>query len=161
MPASIYKADFHPVDFVKLSSEGLSNLQIAAKWGMNVKTIQRWAKDLSKPEFMEAFEVGQQREEAAWEGLGWEIANGKLKGNGLVFIYNMKCRFGGKWLQDGKHNKLEITTKHQNMTDEELNKIIKFHIAKEPVAIEYEQPINLIDLKQEQYSVITGSGNPL
>ncbi len=101
---------------------------------------------------MEAYQLGQQREEAIWERLGWQLANGEVKGNGIVYIYSMKARFGGKWLNDGKHNTLEITTKHQNMSDEELNKTIKSYLTKEvPLELE-QQSKNIIDLESSEFS---------
>lgn len=129
----VYDKNFHPDNFILLSEEGLSNNQIAARWGINVKTIQRWAADDNKPEFQQAYEIGQQREEAVWEQLGYDIASGKCKGNGIVYIYSMKARFGGKWLNDGKHNTLSITTKQENMSDKELNAHIKRLLDKEIV----------------------------
>lgn len=145
-----YDKTIHPDSFIHLSKQGLSTMQIAKEWGISPRTIHLWAKDEKKPEFIEAYKLGNEYEEAHWEGIGWGLANGTIKGNGIVYIYSMKARFGGKWLNDGKHNTLEITTKHQNMSDEELNRMIKGYLT--PIEKDITPP--LIDLTSEQFEQV-------
>lgn len=120
--------------FIELKTQGLSDLEVASHFNVDARTLYRWRKDLTKPEFIEAWEIGSQREEAWWERLGRLGTAGEVKGFVPVsYIYSMKARFGGKWLQDGKHNTLAITTKHENMSDKELNAQIKRMLDKEVV----------------------------
>ena len=120
--------------FIELKTQGLSDLEVAREFAIDVRTLYRWRSDPNKPEFQEAWEIGGQREEAWWENLGRRGTAGEVKGFVPVsYIYSMKARFGGKWLQDGKHNTLAITTKHENMSDKELNAQIKRMLDKELV----------------------------
>ena len=140
--------------FIELKTQGLSDLEVAAHFNLDVRTLYRWAKDERKPEFIEAWEIGSQRAEAWWEGLGRRGTAGEVKGFVPVsYIYNMKARFGGKWLQDGKHNTLAITTKHENMSDKELNAHIKRILDKELVVNEQLLPTKLLEQEFELVEV--------
>jgi hypothetical protein len=125
MPASLYTPEAGNVLFTMMS-EGKSVTQVAVALGVRRATIYDWAKNPNHPEFKEALEAGQEASEAWWEELGRQQCMGLLpKVSPVSYIYNMKCRFRGKWLDDGTTNKLEITTKHDNNTNAELVDMIR------------------------------------
>jgi hypothetical protein len=130
-----------------LKGQGQSDIEVAVALGINAITMVRWADDATKPEWQEAWALGKQRCEAWWERLGRLICLGEIKSSPVSYIFNMKCRFGGKWLEDGTRNKLEVTNKTHNMSDKELNQRIKGLLANNPLLTDNSlAPINIIDL---------------
>ena len=47
---------FHPLEFIKLSRLGYSDVEIAAEFGISKATLKRWANDFL--EFQEAYDIG-------------------------------------------------------------------------------------------------------
>ena len=117
-----YDKNVHPKMIVKLMEKGLSITQCAAKMGVARETIHGWAKDPSKPEFMEAFRMAKTLSEAYHEQLLEDIITGKIKGNVIGQMYRMKCRFRDRYLET---KKMEIEdSRSKQMTEEELDKRI-------------------------------------
>ncbi len=111
------------------SEHGYSNVQVAANLKISREQLNRWAKDVArKPEFAKALARGEEAAEAYHELRLQELAsgNGQGKGNVTAAIYYMRCRFKGKWQQDGTNNsKVEIEHKYSGMTPEQLQKYVQ------------------------------------
>lgn len=97
---------------------GKSKREIAAEMLIYVDTFDEWARDPDKPEFAEAFKLGEQAREAYWESLGRvNIDNPRFKESLYKFITGV--RFG--WSE-----KSEVTTKSDApATGTELDNLIK------------------------------------
>lgn len=65
-----YDHKIHPIQMVKLSSEGLSEVEIAAKFGVSVRILQKWAETYEM--FAEAYDVGMALHESWWLTKGKE-----------------------------------------------------------------------------------------
>lgn len=132
---------------------GMSLTEVAAQWKMSPRTLHRWTQDY--PEFGEAKELAVSYSEAWWERYGrlgtFGLLPGGAKMNATSYIYTMKCRFKGQWLEDGTTNRLEITNKHTNMSDKELNRLIEAKLNHNTINITPEQ------LKIEQLARLTPS----
>jgi len=63
-----YRADFHPMEFIKHSTEGLSLVEVAAKFKVSVGTIEGWCGKYK--EMGLAFEVGKAMHESWWLSKG-------------------------------------------------------------------------------------------
>lgn len=88
-----YRKDFHPEDFLRLSKEGKTDIEIAALWGVHRNRIYNWAK--SHPEFSEAFKLGRDASEAWYINFGKNIAAGKVKNaNVTAYIWLTKNCIG-------------------------------------------------------------------
>lgn len=61
---SKYHPIVHPLDFIKLSKRGLSNVEIAAEFNVSLGTLKSWAEKYN--DFGEAYEIGQTMYEAWW-----------------------------------------------------------------------------------------------
>lgn len=62
---SSFKPKFHPVQFIALSKQGKSTIQIAAKFGVSKGTLEKWANTFI--EFNTAYEAGLTAQEAWWQ----------------------------------------------------------------------------------------------
>ena len=114
-------------EVISFMAEGKSFEQYAAKLGKERKTLYNWMD--AHEEFRAAKAHADEMSEAWWDEMGRLGTFGLLpdgaKLNATSYIYNRKCRHKGKWLEDGTTNKLEITAKHTNMSDKELNRLIQ------------------------------------
>lgn len=128
----------------QIMSQGKSTLQVAVEFGINKDTIYAWRD--RHPEFAEWLLKGQEAYEAWWTELGRLGTSGALAGkfNPVSYIYSMKARFGGKWLEDGRHDKLEISAVNR-YSDKEL---------KEKIQNKLEQMGHIINIPKEQVQVI-------
>lgn len=61
---TLFKAETHPIEYIQLSREGLSEVEIAAHMNISVATLRKWSETYQ--EFAIAFEVGQAMQEAWW-----------------------------------------------------------------------------------------------
>jgi len=59
-----FKPDKHPIQFLQLAREGMSNVEIAANFNISIKTLDRWAEVYQ--DFQVAFEIGAALHEAWW-----------------------------------------------------------------------------------------------
>src|SRR3990167_6942381 len=85
-----------------MMKNGASVTEVAADLGVRRGTIYDWARDPRKPEWKDALELGKERSEAWWIEKGrngtFGISSGRF--NAASWIYTMKCRFRGRWLED-------------------------------------------------------------
>lgn len=116
-----------PEDFLNWMKEGESEVQVAARIGVAIGSLYRWAKDPRKLEFMKAWELGRQAAHAYWEARLQDVATGKKSGNAATIQYYMKVRFKGQWLEDGsnKHSIETTVKKYEDLSDNELNAVIQ------------------------------------
>jgi DNA-binding transcriptional regulator YiaG len=59
-----YDPSFHPMKMIKLSREGLSEVEIAAQFGISVRRLQKWSEDYEI--FSEAYDLSQAIYESWW-----------------------------------------------------------------------------------------------
>jgi transposase-like protein len=71
-----YRKNFHPSEFVRLSSDGRSVSEIAAAWGKSRDTMYAWVEQ--HKEFSVAFLKGKMAREAWWIDFGRKAMNGTL-----------------------------------------------------------------------------------
>lgn len=104
--------------FYALRCQGKTLSQIATEFLVDRRVFPDWAKDEDKPEFKEAYELGEQAAESHWEGLGQDnLDNPRFKESLYKFITG--TRFG--WSE-----KLEKTIKNTTpaLPDAELSQLI-------------------------------------
>lgn len=65
----------HPIDFINFSRHGLSQVEIAAEFGISIHTLRSWAEKYDS--FNTAFEVGQAMHESWWLAKGKENLNSR------------------------------------------------------------------------------------
>lgn len=73
---------------------GCADVQICHRLKISRETFYKWAKDESKPEFMEAVRQGKLSSESWWQHVGQEAAAGTRKISEKIWIMMMKNRFG-------------------------------------------------------------------
>jgi len=61
---TVYRNDIHPMWFIRLAKEGMSEVEIAAEIEVSVGTMRDWADKFT--EFNTAYEVGQALHESWW-----------------------------------------------------------------------------------------------
>lgn len=64
-----YNPQYHPIQFIDLSRSGLSEIEIAAEFGIGLNTLRGWSEKFST--FHTAYEIGQALHEA------WYLQQGK------------------------------------------------------------------------------------
>lgn len=141
---------------VDMGNEGKAVSQIAAIIGVRRSTLYNWQKQY--PEFAEACEMHKELSEAWWAELGRQISLGNIKSPPVSYIYNMKVRFGGQWKDDGTTNKLEVTTKYQNSSDEELSKMINQRLSSKTLRLEEQLPQGELIIQQEDIIDVERTG---
>jgi len=62
--SALYKPEYHPMQFITLSREGMSPVEIAAEFQVGIKSINKWQEKYL--EFNTAYEVGLAIYEAWW-----------------------------------------------------------------------------------------------
>ena len=116
---------------VKLMSDGKSVTQVAASLGVARNKIYKWAKDEDKPEFKEAFQLGQTMSEAWWEDFGRRGTMGELPNfKPVSWIYTMKCRFRDRWM-DRTESKIEFSDAAKDLSNKELEEKLKVLLSNE------------------------------
>ncbi len=65
---SKYHPVVHPLDFIKMSKRGMSDIEIAAEFNVSAGTLRSWAEKYN--DFGEAYEIGQTMYEAWWLNKG-------------------------------------------------------------------------------------------
>lgn len=146
MPVSKYKPEYGP-QLLEFMAQGKSVLQFAASIGVHKDSIYEWKN--RHPEFTPYFELAIEAYEAWWTELGRLGTSGALAGkfNPVSYIYSMKARFGGKWLEDGRHDKLEISAVNR-YSDKEL---------KEKIQNKLEQMGHIVNIPKGQVAVLKDS----
>ena len=123
--SNIKYKDFMPSKLVELASEGRSMVQIAKEFGISKGTIYDWGSDATKPEFTEAYKLGQTCFEAYWEEVGQKGAKGIL----AKFCYPawdriIRARCKDEW-SDSAIARLELKNEVGKMTTKEIDEAIK------------------------------------
>lgn len=60
----VYDQKKHPIEFMRLSKAGLSEVEIAAEFKVSVQRLKRWAEDYEL--FSEAYDIGKAMYESWW-----------------------------------------------------------------------------------------------
>jgi len=127
-PKANYKKTYAK-EFFNLSSNGYFPTEIAAKLGVPLKHLQRWSKDVRKPEFGQAWDLGKEACEAfhisKLNKMIDEGASGPML-QSQQFILTKK--FKENW-SDKQEAKIELTSTEQ-MTDEQLKAQITRYLLK-------------------------------
>lgn len=121
--------DHMPAKLVELASEGRSMVQIAKEFGIDKNTIYAWKDDVTKPEFMEAYRLGNTCFEAYWEEVGQKGAKGVL----AKFCYPawdriIRARCRDEW-SDSAIQRMELKNEVGKLTNKEIDEAIKALIA--------------------------------
>jgi len=61
---TVFKPGKHPIEYIEFSRNGMSDVEIAAEFGISVYTLREWSEKYL--EFNTAFEVGKALHEAWW-----------------------------------------------------------------------------------------------
>ena len=118
-----------PSELVRLATEGKSMVQIAAIFGVDKTTMRDWAKDIKKPEFMEAYRLGRTCSEAYWEEVGQRGAKGLAQRfNAPAWCKIMGTRFKDDWAEVSTQ-KIELKNEFKSMSNEEIDDTIKTLLA--------------------------------
>lgn len=119
-----YKDEFI-TEVVRLGQEGKTKAQMAAHFGVTYSTLLGWSKDISKPEFQEAYKLAVTCSQAYHEDLAMKGAKGLLaKYNAVMHMFLMKNMFPHDY-REQVDQKIDINSTVKNMTDEELDKAIE------------------------------------
>lgn len=90
-----YEPASHPIAFIALSKEGMSDTEIAAEFGVAVKTLRGWAEKFAA--FNTAYEVGQAMHEAWWLREGKDNLDNRGYNTGLFkFLTGNKLGYSDK-----------------------------------------------------------------
>lgn len=120
---------YMPAKLVELCSEGRSMVQVAREFGISKDTIYDWAKDINKPEFMQAYKLGRTCFEAYWEEIGMKGAKGVLvKFNPMAWDRLMRTRCKDEW-SESAISKIELKNELKSMTNKEIDETIKTLLA--------------------------------
>jgi hypothetical protein len=85
----------HPIEFIKLSKEGMCDVEIAAEFGVGVVTLRNWSETFE--EFATAYEVGQAMFESWWIHRGREnIENSRFNTSLYKFLTGNKLGYSDK-----------------------------------------------------------------
>ena len=92
---SKFKPDYHPVKYIDLSREGLSDVEIAAKFEVSLKTIKAWSETFEM--FNTAFEIGKALHESWWLQQGKDALNDRNFNTSLFkFLTSNKLGYSEK-----------------------------------------------------------------
>lgn len=90
-----YKPDYHPIAYVDFSREGLSKVEIAARFEVSTETINTWAEKYDS--FYTATEIGDALHEAWWLTQGKAGLNTRGFNTGLFkFLTSNKIGYSDK-----------------------------------------------------------------
>lgn len=102
----LYQSLYHCEEFVRLCGEGCTLAEIAALFGISIKTLEKWAQ--ANPEFMEACELGYTVSRAWWEREGrLNLHNRDF--NASLWTLHMINRFGWTRKIEGKSETMEAS----------------------------------------------------
>lgn len=125
--------DTMPAEIIEMSAEGKSPVQIAAYWKVSEDTIKQWAKDLTKPEFGEAYKIAKTCFEGYWEDVGQKGIKGlNPKFNAAAWQKVMSSRCSENW-KESTTQKIELKNEVSSMSTEEIDEAIKVLLAQRKV----------------------------
>jgi hypothetical protein len=87
-----YDPEVHPKEFLKLSKEGLSAIEIAAEFKVPIHRMQKWAEDYL--DFSEAWDIGKAIYESWWLEKGKEGLHDPRNFNTPLFKYLTQNKLG-------------------------------------------------------------------
>lgn len=109
--------------YLEMCKNGKLPCQIAAAFGVTTQTLLNWSDDIRKPEFSRAHKLGADLRKAYWVELGRRGASGEItRFNAATYNFMMSAMYDEFRKVDS--TKLEVTNKYDNMSPEELDKII-------------------------------------
>ena len=92
----------HPLQFIQLSTEGLSEVEIAAEFGVSVNTLKKWSEKYK--EFNTAWEIGQACHESWWLRQGKNnLSNTRFQAGLYKFLTTNKLGYAEK-IETKSHN---------------------------------------------------------
>ncbi len=95
MSASKYQPAYHPMAYIGFSREGLSEIEIAAKFEVSIGTLRGWAEKFA--DFNMAYEVGASLHEAWWLAEGKKNLDNRGYNTGLFkFLTSNKLGYSDK-----------------------------------------------------------------
>ena len=90
-------------------AKGKSRAAVCAEIGISRQTLLNW--ENSFPEFKETIQIGAEKGQAYWEGLGHDGVIGAIEKFGSApWIFTMKNRFRNDYADDKKEEKSESTS---------------------------------------------------
>ena len=93
--ASKYQPAYHPMQFISLSRDGMSDVEIAAQFEVSTGTLRNWSEKFA--DFNTAYEVGQALHEAWWLQEGKNNLDNRGYNTGLYkFITGNKLGYSDK-----------------------------------------------------------------
>ncbi|MNY26405.1 hypothetical protein D3C86_1602520 [compost metagenome] len=98
-----------------LAAEGASELEVRTTIGISADLWYRWVEE--EPEFSATVKDCKALCEMWWERQGRKLSTG-AKGNAVVWIFNMKNRFGWRDKQEVEHSG---RVEYADLTDEEID----------------------------------------
>lgn len=109
---------------VDLGKEGKTITQMAASLGVSKDLLRRWSKDVTKPEFQEAYAYALTCFQAYHEDVGIKGYKGILKGfvpSTWTHFMKANCR---KDYSDLDSTRIELSSPIKNLSDKELDETI-------------------------------------
>lgn len=121
--ASKYQPAYHPMEFITLSREGMSEVEIAAKFEVSVGTMRSWSEKFA--DFNTAFEVGQAMHEAWWLQEGKDNLDNRGYNTGLFkFLTGNKLGFSDKMESKNLNVSAGVLLVPQQMTKDDWEKTV-------------------------------------
>lgn len=103
----------------ELAMQGASELEVRLEYRLSEDLWYRWIRE--EPEFSKTVKECKELCRIWWERHGRKMAEGTADGNAVVWIFNMKNRFGWKDKTETEHSgHISVS----DLTDEELERRI-------------------------------------
>lgn len=116
-----YRPEFHPMEFIRMASEGSGPAEIAAEFGVSVAQLTKWAETFEP--FNLAYEVGAAQYEAWWQRQGKENL-GNFRYNTGLFKFLTMQNLG--WSEKSQSRNLNVNAgvllAPKKLNEEEFNK---------------------------------------
>jgi len=123
LSASKYQPAFHPIQFISLAKEGMSDVEIAAEFGVSTGTLRGWSEKFA--DFNTAYEVGQAMHEAWWLQEGKNNLDNRGYNTGLFkFITGNKLGYSDKMESKNLNVTAGVLMVPNQMTNEDWEKSV-------------------------------------
>lgn len=120
--------DDMPEKFLDCRKQGKSIVQAASTLGVSRRTLEKWAKDESKPEFMQAYEIGFDAYQTYFENIVDQIIvdpeHKCTSARKDLLLQKLKSQFSKDWTEH-KRTELTIHDETSNLSDDELKERIQ------------------------------------
>ena len=131
-------------DLMEHMREGFSFDTFCGKYLLNKATVQRWLK--KHPEFMQAYEIGQNLQRYQWEHILLEQAQGVNRANPAAMIFALKNYF-----PDSFQDKREVAvTASQIVVDTGIGHRDNNHIEEAEVVKENLEQLDFTEFEEEE-----------